>query len=495
MELQFKKKTCNYVRELVCQCAERELTDEIRLTDSMADIGRVLGAWGQVLIRGKEWRPDRVAVSGGVMVWVLYMPENSAQPQMTETWLPFHEQWVIEDTQHDGSIVVTGHLTFCDARSVSARKLMVRAGLCLDVHVYAPGSESLYIPEQLPENVQVRTVSYPVLLPAEAGEKGFTLEEQLPPPTGVPKLQKLLRYSVLPQIMETRVSGGRVIFRGVGTLHVLASDEEGQLHSFDMELPFSQYAQLDREYGEDAEAAVEMAVTNLETEIAENQMLSIKLGLSGQYVIRERTDLAVAEDAYCPGHELEITKCAMRFPTVLEQRCMDISAHRPNPCDGVRIADVEFVPGVPELRGTESGTELLLGGRFYILCYDRQGQLQSMTVKWEQPEQLEHGKNARIRPTVTACGKASATLSEARGQLKLCYSCLSSQGLETISAITVGEEAVPARERPAMVVRKAGQDGLWAIAKKTGSTVEAIRAMNGISDEPDPEQVLLIPIL
>lgn len=495
MELQFKKKTCNYVRELVCQCAERELTDEIRLTDSMADIGRVLGAWGQVLIRGKEWRPDRVAVSGGVMVWVLYMPEDSSQPQMTEAWLPFHEQWPIEDTQRDGSIVVTGCLTFCDARSVSARKLMLRAGLCLDVHVYAPGSEELYGPEQLPENVQVHTVCYPVLLPAEAGEKSFTLEEQLPIPSGIPKPQKLLRYNLLPQIMETRVSGGRVIFRGVGILHVMVVDEEGQLHSFDMDLPFSQYAQLDREYGEDAQADIGIAVTNLELGTEENQMLSIKCGLSGQYVIRERTELAVTEDAYCPGHELEITKCTMNIPTLLEEQCTDIAVSRQSPCDGVRIADVEFVPGVPEMRSAQEGTELLLSGRFYILYYDRQGQIQSMTVKWEQEQQLDHEKTARIRPAVTVCGKAGATLTGVQGQLRLCYSCLSSQGLDMITSITVAEATAPVQDRPAMVVRKAGWDSLWAIAKKTGSTVEAICAMNGISGDPDPEQVLLIPIL
>ncbi len=495
MELQFKKKTCTYVNELVCQCREQELTDEIRLTDNMADIGRVLGAWGQVLIRGKEWRPDRVAVSGGVMVWVLYIPENSTQPQMVESWLPFHEQWGIADTQHDGSIMVTGHLTFCDARSVSARKLMLRAGLCLDVHVYAPDSENLYIPEQLPENVQVQVVSHPVMLPAEAGEKSFSLEEQLPIPSGCPKLQKLLRYNLLPQVVEVRVSGGRVIFRGIGIVHAVGMDEDGQLHSFDIEVPFSQYAQLDREYEEGAEAVVRLAVTNLELETAENQMLSMKCGLSGQYVIRECTTVDVAQDAYCPGYELELTRSCMNVPTVLQEHSGIITAQRPSPCDGVRIADAEFVPGVPEARSTDGGTELLLSGRFHILYYDRQGQVQNMTVKWEQEEQLEHGKAAQVRSAVMPCGKASATLSEACGQLQLEYSCISAQGLEMLSAITIGDEMESDTDRPAMVVRKAGKDTLWTIAKKTGSTVDAIRLMNGIPGEPDPEQILLIPII
>ncbi len=495
MELQFKKKTCSYVSELVSQCKEQELTDEIRLSDNMTDIGRVLGAWGQVLIRGKEWRPDRVAVSGGVMVWVMYIPENSNQPEMVETWLPFHEQWPIADTQHDGSIIVTGHLTFCDARSVSARKLMLRTGLCLDVHVYAPDSESIYSFEELPENVQVQVVSHRIMLPAEAGEKSFSMEEQLPIPSDCPKLQKLLRYNLLPQVMEVRVSGGRVIFRGVGTVHVVGMDEDGQLHSFDTEVPFSQYAQLDREYEEGAEAIVRLAVTNFELETVENQMLNMKLGLSGQYVIQESRTVDVVQDAYCPGHELELNRGAMNLPVVLQEHREVLAATRPNPCDGVRIADADFVPGMPEARSADGGTELLLSGRFCILYYDRQGQVQNMTVKWEQEQQLTHEKGVQVRSAVMPCGKVDATLNEANGQLQLEYTCCSSQGLEMLTGISMGQVCETEEDRPAMVVRKAGRESLWTIAKKTGSTVEAIRSMNGIPGEPDPEQVLLIPII
>ena len=70
---------------------------------------------------------------------------------------------------------------------------MLRAGLCLDVHVFVPDTASVYTMDQLPEQVQVQLVEYPVMLPAEAGEKSFNLEEQLPMPPNCPKLKKLLR--------------------------------------------------------------------------------------------------------------------------------------------------------------------------------------------------------------------------------------------------------------------------------------------------------------
>ena len=76
MELQFEKIPIAYLKKLTGQLRTQEQTLEVRLTDGMPDIGRVLGAWGQVIVRGKEWNSDHMAVSCGVMAWVLYTPED-----------------------------------------------------------------------------------------------------------------------------------------------------------------------------------------------------------------------------------------------------------------------------------------------------------------------------------------------------------------------------------------------------------------------------------
>ena len=66
MELQFNKEVCSCLRRLVDRSLAQEQTQEFRLPDGMPDIGRVLGAWGQVLIRSKEWRSGEMTISGGV---------------------------------------------------------------------------------------------------------------------------------------------------------------------------------------------------------------------------------------------------------------------------------------------------------------------------------------------------------------------------------------------------------------------------------------------
>ena len=80
MELKFHQTDISCLHRVLEQIKDVELTQEIKLPEGMPDIGSVISAWGQVLIRGKEWREDKVGASGGVQAWVLYAPEDGTDP-------------------------------------------------------------------------------------------------------------------------------------------------------------------------------------------------------------------------------------------------------------------------------------------------------------------------------------------------------------------------------------------------------------------------------
>ena len=90
MELPFEKKTERFWMQKLYAPVMREESQELRLPESMPDVGRVIAAWGQPVLRGKEWRSDHIALTGGVMVWVLYAPEDGSGCRRLESWVPFH---------------------------------------------------------------------------------------------------------------------------------------------------------------------------------------------------------------------------------------------------------------------------------------------------------------------------------------------------------------------------------------------------------------------
>ena len=64
-----------------------------------------------------------------------------------------------------------------------------------------------------------------------------------------------------------------------------------------------------------------------------------------------------------------------------------------------------------------------------------------------------------------------------------------------VAELEWGPEDQPNQQRPSLIVRRAGGESLWDIAKKSGSTVAAIRSANKLQEEPKPGQMLLIPVL
>ena len=71
---------------------------------------------------------------------------------------------------------------------------------------------------------------------------------------------------------------------------------------------------------------------------------------------------------------------------------------------------------------------------------------------------------------------------------------VSGQPMETIRALELGDALEKDGERPSLIICRAGQEGLWEVAKAVGSTVEAIQKANNLESEPEENQLLLIPV-
>jgi hypothetical protein len=69
------------------------------------------------------------------------------------------------------------------------------------------------------------------------------------------------------------------------------------------------------------------------------------------------------------------------------------------------------------------------------------------------------------------------------------------QGIPMVTGLTLGDEAEPDPMRPSLILRRAGQEPLWELAKRCGSTVDAICDANDLTGEPESGRMILIPVL
>lgn len=496
MELQFKKTVCPYLRRAACQVRSAEQTQEVRIPDGMPDIGRVIGSWGQALTRGKEWRSNGMTVSGGVMAWVLYLPEDGTEPRVMDAWLPFSLKWDFPETQRDGNICADVAVKSMDARSTSARKLMVRSMLSVLGTAYEPTQAELYRPEGVPEDVQLLKNTYPLELPQECGEKNFQLDEEIP--MSGEKMHKLIRCTVRPVISDQKVLGGKLVFKGVCNGDILYMDEAGQLHSRTAQLPFSQFADLDFPHDSYSAAEVTPLLTGMETDKDEEGRLHLKCAIAAQYTVYDRTMVDVVEDAYSPNRKVDLTTQDLLLPARLEQREEVLNFNQSVHSDLQTLLDCTVLSDQPSCTQEGDSTQIRLPMQYQMLYSDANHSLQGTTGRFEEahriPSQPENDtlatvKEHRIQAVIQGEG------AELNGAVVMNVQTFCEQRIPMVTGMEMGEIEAADPLRPSLVVRRVGENRLWDIAKEYGSTVEAICTANGIEAEPVADKFLLIPVL
>ncbi len=490
MELQFEKSTLDCLASLCCEQKSVEQTQEVRLSDMMGDIGKVLACWGQVLLRGKEWRGSSMGINGGVMVWVLYAPEDGSTPQTVETWVPFSMKWDFPETDRDGYMNVRCLLRCADARTLSARKLMVRVGVSALGQAMIPTQAELAAPREVPEDVQLLRRSYLVKLPREAGEKSFQMEETL----SAPAMERIVRYEFVPMVMDQKVMAGKVVFRGDGQLHVLYKAPDGTLKSWDSEVPFSQFSDLEREYDDTAEVSIAPAVTNLELDKGEEGTLELKAGLTAQYVVYDRPLVEVVEDAYSPSRPVSVKTEELQLPMVLDQRKEPLRMEQTAQGLG-QVVDAYCMMEHPAVhRGTDE-VQLEVPAVFQLLRMEGDGSLQSEILRTQNTLQMSVDGSSQVCAdcAMTPWPQAMGGSVHADGQVSVTVSA--GQGMSMVTGLTLGEMTLPDPNRPSLILRRSRGEQLWDIAKASGSTMDAIRKANGLTNEPENGKMLLIPVL
>lgn len=499
MELEFKKEAVSWLTPVVQQVRTQEQTQELKLSDGMPDIGRVLCAWGQGVLRGKEWRSDGFSVSGGMMVWVLYAPEDGSQARCISGWLPMQMQWDLPEGTPDGQIRAMCMTRFVDARSVSPRKIMVRGGMSMLAEAMVQGQGSTYTPSALPEDIQLLQNTYPVRMWSEAGEKTVQLDEELILPASCPAARKLICGTLHPEVTEHRVMNGKVVFRGNGNLRVLYASEEGQLFSWEFPLSFSQFEDLTGQYGPDAQGDFCPAVTDLDLSLDDEGHFRLKCGMVVQYALSDVQMLRIVEDAYSPRRELELQLMDLEVPAILDIVKQTVNAEQRISQDADLVVQGTFLPDYPRVRTMDGKVQLDLPGQFQALYRNPEGVMQSSTARWEGNVSMDMHPDCSILAVPGTAPQPQTELAgdgmTLRTQLPLTVRTETRQTIPMVTAIRPGELRKPEADRPSLILRRAGEESLWQIARESGSTVEAIRSATGLEGEPAPEQMLLVPVL
>lgn len=500
MELLFETKSSEFLREAYYGTISQEETGETIVPDSDPDVGQILHAFGLVVLRGKDSRNGSISISGGIHGGVVYQPEDGSAPRTLHLYMPFTVRLEHPSLTEHSLCDVDCRIRSADARILNSRKVLMRVSLCGGAMCYEPASQEVCQFETA-EDLQLRTVSYPVIRAMEYAEKPFPMTEEVELPAGRAPMAELCRYQADLEVQESKMLGNRGVYKGNVQLKLLYRTEEEELVPWSCQLPFSQYVEFEQEYENEEELETHIALTDISVEDANGQgkRLLVNMQLLAQCTVVGTESVEVVEDAYSLHHEFVPQWRPVETDGRLDRQVQQENLRAQVQAPVQSVVDTQVYLGDPTTEREGENIVVTVPATANVLYFDHDGQLQGTTVRMETACRTVAAENCVCRAVARPAGEAFAVPSgdglEVRCGVAVTMDTLSRQTFRSLSGGQMSDEPVSTADRPSVILRTAGpNDSLWSLAKACCSTTEAICAANGISEEALPEGMLLIPV-
>ena len=140
-----------------------------------------------------------------------------------------------------------------------------------------------------------------------------------------------------------------------------------------------------------------------------------------------------------------------------------------------------------------------LSGQFQVVYLDEDQTLQCCIIRTQTSWSADRDNGSPLDWDITLDNVPDGILSgegvTAQTEISVESYAYGSESIPMVTAISLDEIAAPAPGRPSLILKRAGDGGLWELAKNCRSTVDAIRKANHLENEPIENQMLLIPVI
>ena len=474
--------------------AQKEVTAEVIVPDTQADVYSVLTTFALCQIKQKTVRQDCLALEGTVEIQALCQEETEDRWQIIRGSLPFSMEVEAPGCREDSSLQLRVEVLRCEAQIRNPRKLQFQAQLGAWVQLFQ--KDRLLLSESAggssEEDVQTLCETVELELLRAVAEKKLVAADELQ--TG--QQGSLLHYAVEWRQEEQRVLSGKAMLRGSACVRAIFF-KEGQMNRQEYRIPFSQVVECEgMEPGDTVTADYQLMQSQVTLLEGESAALSCNLTGTVTVWVTRRMRLPVLRDVYSTRFATECRQEPLNCPA---WKCFERSVPVEELCQpqeaAVAVVDCQArARGFVEEGGHMGGIYTL---RLLYCCASGKLHCVEHTVK----VRCDEGVDAR-QLTLRAGWQDLATQAE-NGAIRIRFTALlRGRGLVETSCSQVTQCTLDAAaRRPAppagtLVLRtlEPGETP-WSIAKHYGSRVSQILSANKLDSgaKPEPGRLMIIP--
>jgi len=495
MQIEFLKNEIRCLQEQAVDVIYQEETAEFIVPDVYPDAAKVVEVSAICCQREQEMHSGSMTVSGTFHATVLFLAEESEEVCVQDVFLPYSVRLSADEIPDNAFGQAEVRIRSADARIINSRKLMVRVSYAARLSVYTP---SMLCIRSYEGNGKVQVLQTDELqyVAIAAAEKTMTFSESIQLPEQNAPLRRVIRVRPSLHQREQRLTEGRAVWQGSLELSILCLLDNGQVSRSAVELPVAQYLDLDID-SDEGMLRILPVLTDFRLEEDASGTYLLSAGIRFQAMVWGSIPVTMILDGYCIGAEFkpEFEPAVLRSwiaepkENVMAESAMREMPHKPVDC----AVWVDF----PVCRRGEKEISVGTVVNAQALCYDENGTLFGETARTEVSCSFPAGKDTVCYADADATGHAVFRPSEKKIQSSVDISvrCVEEKKLQTIIAAQTEQKEGKQEDLPSLIVRRiSGETTLWDVAKKAGTTVQAIQDANSLDgDTLQNGMLLLIP--
>ena len=487
--------------------AQQNIETEITLPDYCSDIKRILKC---ILRPGKNnisVAGENVNAVGKVALKLIYVNEKD-KIDCYEGAEDLSVSAIVKDMPENAVISAEAKVNYVNCRAVSQRKITVDGNIALVLKFYREKNR------ELPENIQGagvqcrrKELQYEDLICRK--EKIFDMGETAKVPQGKAPVGKILRVSARATLESKKAVADKLLIKGdlYTDILYLSEEEEGKVDKITHSMPISQIVDMPG-ISEDSLCSVVLRVRQVTAQrksdsSSQGRLVEIAAKCSAAVRCSQVKTAYVIDDCYSISHGIksEYALDEFTFPvhSMNEQKTVACSLDMPSEVSSV--LDVWCSDLKSEMKGKGDKAAASCSMALGVLYLDGKGvpcfseKNADFEIGCKLKEAYDHlicGVDTQVREIDSkVIGKEKL---EIKVKIGVVSEISSSNSLRVLRDMSITQENKNSEDTALTLYFCNKGEEIWNIAKKYGTTKQAIQTENSIAgDVTEREEMILIP--
>lgn len=491
MAMEYNLSSTAKIKKIYEGSCEQSVDCEINLPDYCADILRILRCTVTPCVVSSKISGDRACADGNALMRIVYCDEDGNICSVEQS-IPF-SKYVETGSDNDGALFVTAKAEYVNCRAVSRRKAEIHGTMRFIFKVLkVVSSDFVDSVETIGVQTKGGTVEYCSVTACEC--KQFPVNETAELPADYFPAHRIINTNAVPILNEAKIIKGKLLLKGEITANIIycCDKNAGECVRFDYTVPINQVVDA-AGVTDDGFADVRMKISSCDISAREDsegepRLFDINLVVFAEIKAYEKKQSSFISDAYSTDGELKAAYEEVNFmkhvssinDTFTCTDSFDFSA-----VSAQKICAVWL--GEPEIKNNDFSEGLLKGKvPAYFILTDHENKPVFCEREFDFEYKIRNGQLSG-EPCIAVGGYTCSAVTDGKTELKtefiISADTFLPQKERVMISADIDEESKDGGRYGVVIYFPDENEKLWDIARKYGTTEQAIIKENNITGE------------